>query len=62
MKVTIGGVTYNVDGTDDPVEAVKHAQEFAQQDLNKKAQTEYSDYDFENRLNVRIHSTLKALP
>lgn len=43
MKVTIGGVTYNVEGTDDPAEAVKHAQEFAQQDLNKKAQIEYND-------------------
>jgi len=43
MKVTIGGVTYNVEGTEDPAEAVKHAQEFAQQDLNKKAQTEYSE-------------------
>jgi hypothetical protein len=43
MKVTINGVTYNVEGTDDPTEAVKHAQEFAQQDLNKKAQAEYSE-------------------
>src|SRR4249920_3003627 len=43
MKVTMNGVTYNVEGTDDPTEAIKHAKEFAQQDLNKKAQTEYSD-------------------
>jgi hypothetical protein len=43
MKVTIGDVTYNVEGTDDPVLAVKHAKEFAQQDLNKKAQDEYKD-------------------
>jgi hypothetical protein len=43
MKVTINGVTYNVEGTDDPSVAVQHAKEFAQQDLNKKAQTEYSE-------------------
>jgi hypothetical protein len=41
MKVTMNGVTYNVEGTDDPEVAIKHATEFAQQDLNKKAQTEY---------------------
>jgi hypothetical protein len=43
MKVTIGDVTYNVEGTDDPAVAVKHAKEFAQQDLNKRAQTEYNE-------------------
>jgi len=43
MKVTMGGVTYNVEGTDDPEVALKHAKEFAQQDLNKKAQTEFSE-------------------
>jgi hypothetical protein len=43
MKVTMGGVTYNVEGTDDPEVAIKHAKEFAQQDLNKKAQDEYSN-------------------
>ena len=43
MKVTINGATYNIEGTDDPELAVKHAHEFAQQDLNKKAQTEFND-------------------
>jgi hypothetical protein len=42
MKVTMDGVTYNVEGTDDPEVAIQHAKEFAQQDLNKKAQTEYN--------------------
>jgi hypothetical protein len=43
MKVTLGGVTYNIEGTDDPEVAVKHAKEFVQQNLNKKAQTEYDE-------------------
>lgn len=43
MKVTMNGVTYNVEGTDDPLVAVEHAKKFAQEDLNKKAQTEYSE-------------------